>query len=381
VAVGLLAFGTFVVGTSELVVTGLLPLMAADLAISVPTAGLLVTFYAAAFALVTPLIALRTSSLPRRPVLLACLGVYVLGSVAAARAEEFAVLLGTRVAVAAAAGVFEAVASATAAGLVLPHRRATAMAMVSVGFSASLVFGVPLGTLLGVAFGWRVAFGALAVLGVLAAGGVAAWLPAAAGVQASDGPRFAGVRRWELARALATTMVAFGGLYVAATYVAPFLGVVAGLSPAEVAGALLVIGVGSIVGNIVGGLATDRWGARSTLTMALVAMGLSLSLARAVGGMPLGLGVVLAGWGLSGGAFVSTQQARVLRLLPRLPDLGPALNLSALNLGIAAGALVGGAVIARGGLADLGLVGAVVVGLGLILHAWPAMGTRSKGNG
>ena len=164
-------------GTSELVIAGVLPIIAADLDVSIALAGYLVTAYALAFAVVTPLVALTTARLPRRPMLLLCLGIFVMGNAVATFAPSFGWLMVARVVVAAASGVFEVIATATAAALVPEHQRGRAISVVVGGFSVALVVGVPVGTLIGVAFGWRAIFAALMGLGLIAAAGLVFLLP------------------------------------------------------------------------------------------------------------------------------------------------------------------------------------------------------------
>jgi DHA1 family inner membrane transport protein len=363
----LLAVGTFTVGTSELMIAGILPLLATDFDVSVVMAGWLVTGYALAFAIVTPLVAVRTGRLPRRPVLFACLVAFVVGNLIAVVAPSFGVLLLARAGVAVVAGVFEVVATATAAALVPERQRGRAIALVVAGFSVALVVGVPAGTLIGLVLGWRAAFGVLAALGIGAALGLRVVMPGAVTTNHGGGPgSVRDLLRQPAARtALLTTGLVFTGAYTACTYIAPFVEDVTGLSGQSVAGVLLLIGVTSSVGNVVGGLGTDRVGPPRMLLASCVTLAASLAAFSVFGGWAPGVLVTVGMWGLTLGVFVPTQQSRLVALAPAGVDVGLALNLSALSVGMALGAAVGGAVIEHGGLAALGHVGAAIITLAL----------------
>jgi DHA1 family inner membrane transport protein len=369
-ALVLLAVGTFTVGTSQLVIAGILPLLATEFDVSVAMAGWLVTGYALAFAIVTPLVAVRTGLLPRRPVLLACLVAFVVGNLIAVVAPSFGVLLLARAGVAVVAGVFEVVAVATAASLVPERHRGRAIAVVVAGFSVAMVVGVPVGTLIGLVLGWRATFGVVAALGIGAALGLWMVLPGAVTTNlGGGGPGRARdlVRQPAVRTALLTTGLVFTGAYTACTYIAPFVEDVTGLSGQSVAGVLLLIGVTSSVGNVVGGLGTDRVGPSRMLLASFVTLAASLAALSLFGGLAPGVLVAVGMWGLAMGVFMPTQQSRLVALAPAGVDVGLALNLSALSVGVALGAAVGGAMIEDGGLASLGYVGAAIITLALAL--------------
>ena len=365
-AVGMLAVATFVVGTSELVIAGVLPVVAGDLRISVATAGYLVTAYAMSFVVATPLVAAGVGGVSRRGMLVACLAVFVVGTTLSAVAPTFEWLLASRVVTAAAAGVFEVVATAAAATLVPTSQRGRAIALVVAGFSVALLIGVPIGTLIGNAWGWRATFGVLLAPAVLVAFGIAVWLPAVPRLRPAA---LSVLRAPGLISALAATGLVFCGTYIATTFIAVLLEDISGLTPDGVAGVLLLLGLGSIVGNALGGYAIDHWGSeRSSLAGGL---GAALALALLSFGAP-SAGVALAActiMGTSLGVFVPAQQARLVHIGEAAPELSLALNLAALNAGISLGAALGSALVDRGGLAVLGYVGAVVGLLAVALVA------------
>ncbi len=369
-AVLLLAVATFVVGTSELVIAGVLPVIADDLHVAVATAGYLVTAYALAYAVATPLVAAGTGGVNKRLMLGGCLAVFVGGTAIAAVAPDFTWLMVARVITAAASGVFEVVATAAAASLVSPRQRGRAIALVVGGFSVALLVGVPLGTVIGNTWGWRATFGAMLAPGLLAALGIAWWLPTVPPTQAGR----LQLRSPELLAALTATALIFCGNYIPITFIAVLLEDISGLSPDGVAGVLLLLGAGSIVGNALGGYAIDRWGMRLSgvvggLGMAMAVAGLSAAGAQV--GIAVAACVLL---GTAAGIFVPAQQSRLVQLGSAAPELALALNLAALNVGISAGAALGAGIVERGGLSVLGYVGGAVSLLAVGLVA----GTTSR---
>jgi predicted MFS family arabinose efflux permease len=377
-----LAFGTFVVGTCELVIAGILPLIAADFDESIATVGWLVSGYAIAFAVITPLVATRSGTVSRRVALVGCLLVFIVANLLAAVSPSFGVLLVGRLLSAAAAGVFEVVATATAAALVPPQRRGQAVALVVSGFSLALIVGVPLGTLLGATLGWRVPFVAIALGAALVMPGLLFGLPVlmppAKSVSASDDWR-APLRQPAVRGALLVTGVVFTGLYTVSTYIAPFVEQVTRLNDDNVAVLLLVIGVASIAGNLLCAAAADRFGLNALLLVVCGALSASLAAVSALGASPFGVYLAVAMWGLTVGAFVPTQQTRLIGLVRGAADLALALNLSALNVGIALGAAIGGVAIDHGGLSLLGYIGAAIVSAALLLVRSSAASTAVTG--
>jgi DHA1 family inner membrane transport protein len=372
-AVVLLAVSIFIVGTSELVIAGILPSIAADLDVSIAQAGYLVTAYALSFAVVTPLVALGVGGRERKPLLLGCLVVFGLGNALSIVAPSFPALMVARVVSAASAGVFEVVATAAAAALVPAHQRGRAIALVISGFSVALLVGVPLGTLFGLAWGWRSPFWALFVLGVVALVGIALLMPH---VPRQPGQHTARelLGRADVLGALGGTALAFMGVYITTTYLAPFLEDVTGVPPEAVAFVLLLLGLGSVVGNAIGGHTADRYGTRPTVLASGAIMALGLGAVSLFGPLAVGTILAFAIFGTATGVFVPAQQTRLVALAPTAPEFALAANLSSLNVGIAVGAAIGSVVVDRGGLPMLGYLGAGVVLLAVALTA----GTTSR---
>jgi MFS transporter, DHA1 family, inner membrane transport protein len=365
VALGVLALGAFVIGTAELVVIGILNLVAKDQGVSVSTAGQLVTAYALGIALGAPILSALTGRFGRRLVLRASLAAFVVGNVLAVAAASFQMLLVARVLTGAIHGLFIGVASVIAAGLVSPERRGQAISMVFGGIAVSTVVGVPAGTLIGQTLGWRAAFAVIAGLGVVALVASLLFVPAVAGqgggrlrsqAHAAFAPRVLGM--------LGVGLLLMGAQFTAFTYLTPFLGKVTGVSGGLVSVFLLVFGIAAAAGTVLGGRAADH-SATTTLLVANVALVGALGALYLVGATPVLVLVALAAWGLSGFAMIPALQLRVISLAGTGGDLAATLGASAVNGGIAAGSLVGGAVLVSHGASAPLLVATILAALAI----------------
>ncbi|WP_156993691.1 Cmx/CmrA family chloramphenicol efflux MFS transporter [Pseudonocardia acaciae] len=389
-AVYLLGASIFVLGTTEFVIAGLLPELSADLGVSLPEAGLLISAFAVAMVVGAPVLAVLTLRLPRRATLLGALGLFAAGQVLGALAGDYPTLMVARVITAAATGAFWAVAGVVAVSMVPPGQRARALSLLLGGLTTANVLGVPLGTLVGQQWGWRATFWAIAVAAVVAMAGIWGWLPVsgvgggpAVGVRA-EVRAFRSGRLW---LALGTSAVFEAGVMGAFGYLAPVVTDVAGLPGGAVPVVLTLYGVGSLVGVRLGGRWADArpWG---TLYLALGVIAcalLVLAAAARVPGVPmvaafvLGLAVFVAGTALT---------ARVFALAGPAPTLASAANASAFNVGNTVGPWLGGLVIAGLGLRAPAVLGAVLagaaLGLGLVSRALETPGpgvphTRESG--
>jgi DHA1 family inner membrane transport protein len=364
-ALGVLALGAFVIGTAELVVIGILNLVAKDQGVSVSTAGQLVTAYALGIALGAPILSALTGRFGRRLVLRVSLAAFVVGNLLAVAAASFQMLLVARVLTGAIHGLFIGVASVLAAGLVTPERRGQAISMVFGGIAVSTVVGVPAGTLIGQTLGWRAAFAVIAVLGVVALVASLLFVPSVAGqgsgrlrsqAHAAFAPRVLGM--------LGVGFLLMGAQFTAFTYLTPFLGKVTGVSGGLVSVFLLVFGIAAAAGTLLGGRAADH-SATTTLLVANVALVGALGALYFVGATPVLVLVALAAWGLSGFAMIPALQLRVISLAGTGADLAATLGASAVNGGIAAGSLVGGAVLIRNGASAPLLVATVLAAVAI----------------
>ncbi|HEX6445132.1 MAG TPA: MFS transporter, partial [Streptosporangiales bacterium] len=355
----------FVVGTCELVVVGLLDRIAASMAVPISTAGQLVTAYALGIGLGGPLLAALTVRFGRRRLLVLTLVAFLAGNAVTAGAAGYGMLLAARIATGAIQGLFIGVASMVAAGLVPSQRRGQAMSMVFGGIALATVLGVPVGTLLGQVWGWRAVFAAIVGLGVLALACALVLVPDTAGQPpVRFGPQARAGFAPPVLAMLGVGVLVIGGQFTAFTYVTPYLRQVTGISTSAVSAFLLVYGVASAAGTFAGGRLADR-SATATLVTANALLVLALGgfyLAGANRGL---VGLTLAAWGLTGFGLVPSLQLRTVSLAGSGGDLAATLGASAVNLGIALGAFLGGRVAAGPGVHAVALTATIVVAIAL----------------
>ncbi|GAA2660835.1 Cmx/CmrA family chloramphenicol efflux MFS transporter [Streptomyces lunalinharesii] len=376
-AVHLLGLAIFAQGSSEFMLSGLLPDIAADLGVSLPDAGLLVSAFAIGMVLGAPVLAVATLRVPRRTALIAFQLVFVVGHVVGALAPGYGVLFATRIVSAVAYAGFWSVAAATAVSLVPPQAKGRALAAVGTGLTLATVVGVPAGTLLSQHAGWRTAFWAVAGLTVLSALSLLIALPTprrapAAAHVPSMRRELAGMARPRLWLSYLVTALTFGAGVVTFSYLAPLLTDVTGLPAGWVPAVLSLYGVGGLIGVTVGGRFADTAPLR-TLVLGVAALTLaSAALACTATHLPSTLALVLV---LGFTTYVTNPvvQSRVFRLAPDAPTLVPAVNTSAFNVGITLTPLLGGLTIDAGlGLSSVAWVGAATGLLALAATVWAA---------
>lgn len=358
----LLALGTFAAGTAELVIAGILPLVAEDVQVPVGTAGQLVTLYALVFAVGAPVLTALTARVNRRHLLLGALGLFILGNIVTITMPEYGLIMLARIIAACGSAIYSAVAVAVAARLVPAEKRGWAISMVVAGWSISSIIGAPLGTLLGQNFGWRFAFVLVIGLSTIAALGIWFYLPKITPLPASRlNQQIRLLTRPAMVTALGVSALFLGGQYTVYTYLAAFLKDTAHLDGAMVSVALLVYGVAGTVGNFVGGYGSDKLGVNRTLVVFISTNALAMLALPVFGASAIGAVLVTLFWGLSSWAFTSAQQYRLLKLAPEASDLALSLNLSAFNVGIAAGSGLGGFVVSQSGAREAAWAGSLVV--------------------
>jgi len=357
-----LAVASFGIGTTEFVIMGLLPDLAADLGVSIPAAGLLITGYAMGVVVGGPIIAIATAKLPRKTTLVGLAILFVIGNLLCAIAPDYATLMAARVFTAFGHGAFFGIGSIVAADLVPRNQRARAMAMLFAGLTLANILGVPAGTALGHAFGWRSTFWVVVGIGILSVAAIAAWVPAAKGVRIpvsliSEFRVFRNVQVW---LAMAISVVTAASLFSVFTYIAPILQEVTGISPQGTTWVLLLFGVGITIGNLVGGRLAD-WKLMATVIGALILLAVILVQFTLTSHSVIGASVTVFLWGLVLFVLVPPLQMRVIECAGEAPNLASTLNQGAFNLGNAGGAWIGGIALTLGvGYDRLPIVGALL---------------------
>lgn len=364
-----LALATFAVGTDGYVIAGLLPAIAADLEVSTPAAGQLVTVFALTLALSAPVMGALTSGLDRRSALLIALAVFVIGNAVTALGTSYAVVMAARIVTAVGAGIITAAASSTAAAIAPPERRGRALAFVLGGLTLATALGLPLGTLIG-RTDWHITLWAVAGIGLLAAAGIAAGLPRVTLPAASLPDRLRPLKQGRVLALLAVTSLAFLGAYTLYTYIGPTLRDATGGNESLLTLVLLAWGVGTLAGNITAGRLVDRHDSARVLTGTLAFATLALALTPLATRALAPTLVWAAIWGVSVGVIVVPQQHRLIALSPAAAPVLLGLNSSALYIGVALGGGFGGLAQEWFGLvpAELGLVAAGVTALTFLWH-------------
>ncbi|MET3129879.1 DHA1 family inner membrane transport protein [Oxalobacteraceae bacterium GrIS 1.11] len=371
-----LTISAFAIGTTEFVIVGLLPTIAADLGVNLPSAGLLVSLYALGVAVGAPVLTALSGKLPRKTLLLALMVLFTLGNLLAWQAPGYTSLVVARVLTGLAHGVFFSIGSTIATSLVSKDKAASAIAIMFTGLTVALVTGVPLGTFIGQHVGWRATFLAVSALGVLAFLGSMAFIPStiehSKPASLLQQVRVLGQPRLLLVYAM--TAVGYGGSFIAFTYLAPILQQVSGFGASAVSLVMLVYGVSVAVGNIWGGKLADRRGPISALKLIFLLLAAVLFSLTFTAPYPyLMLATVLV-WGAVAFGNVAGLQVYVVRqaehFTPHAVDVASGLNIAAFNLGIAGGAWGGGLIVDHLGLVHTGWIGALVVLGAFGLTAW-----------
>ncbi|HEX9209764.1 MAG TPA: MFS transporter [Bradyrhizobium sp.] len=381
-AVLALTAGAFGIGTTEFIIMGLLLQVAAEMHVSVPVAGLLISGYALGVFVGAPVLTLATRRMPRKTVLLALMAIFTIGNAACALAPNYELLMAARVLTSLAHGTFFGVGSVVATSLVAEDKRASAISTMFIGLTVATLLGVPFGAWFGLMLGWRAAFWAVTVIGVIAFAVVAVLVPGHVGngdKPISLAEEIAVLGKAQVLLGLAMTVFGFAGLFVVFTYIQPILTRFTGFSEAAVSPILLVFGAGLAIGNVAGGKLADRGLARALIgtlaALAIVLLGLAVVLS--VKSLAIALILLL---GIAAFATVAPLQLRVLEAAGSSGrTLASSLNIAAFNLGNALGAWAGGVTIDRGlGLSALPLVAAGITAVGLVLALWSLQLDRTQ---
>lgn len=371
-----LTISAFAIGTTEFVIVGLIPTIAQSLGVGLPSAGLLVSFYALGVAVGAPVLTALTARVPRKLLLLALMALFTAGNLLAWMAPNYGALLAARVLTGLAHGVFFSVGSTIAASLVPKEKAASAIATMFAGLTAALVTGVPLGTFIGQNLGWHATFLVVSLLGVVAFLGSLAFVPNAL-PRAASAPlsrQIAVVSHPRLLLVYAKTAIGYGGTFIPFTFLAPILQKVTGLHPGAVGWVLLVYGVSVAFGNLWGGRLADRKGPIAALKMIFAVLAFVLFVFTFTAHIEWLAVVTVLIWGAVAFGNVPGLQVYVVqqaqRYVPEAVDVASGLNIAAFNIGIAGAAWLGGLIVEHLGLMDTPWIGGGVVLFALALTAW-----------
>jgi DHA1 family inner membrane transport protein len=368
-----LTLSAFAIGTTEFVIVGLIPTMAQDLNVSLPSAGLLVSLYALGVAIGAPVLTALTGKWNRKHVLLAVMSLFVAGNLLAWQAPSYETLIAARIITGLAHGVFFSIGSTIATGLVPKEKAASAIAIMFTGLTVALVTGVPLGTYIGQTFGWQATFLTVAILGFVALIGssllVPNNLPQPPAAKLSSQLKVLTQPRLLLVYAI--TALGYGGTFTAFTFLAPILEQVSGFESQSIGLIMLVYGVSVAIGNIWGGKMADKMGPIKALSIIFSGLATILVIFNFTAVNPIAAVITILVWGAFAFGNVPGLQVYVVSLAqkytPDAVDVASGLNIAAFNVGIALGSWGGGLIVANAGLMHTPWVGAVIVVIALAL--------------
>ncbi len=376
-----LALSSFAIGTTEFVIMGLLPEVAADLSVTIPQAGWLVTGYALAVALGAPIMAVSTAKLKRRSTLIMLMAFFIAGNLLCAIAPNYWVLMIARIVTALCHGAFFGIGSVVAANLVSEDRKARAVALMFTGLTLANVLGVPTGTAIGQAFGWRSTFWVVTAIGVVTIAGLIAILPRdKQETQSSILREIAALKNVRLWMALSVTVFFAASMFTLFTYIAPLLRNVTGISPEGVTWTLFLIGIGLTVGNLIGGKLAD-WRLGATLVSVSAVIALTSAVFFYTSRFVIPAEITLFLWAAATFAAVPALQVGVVGFGKDAPNLVSTINIGAFNTGNALGAWVGGMVINAGlDFVHVPLAAAAMALIGLAATALTYLSGRAQTN-
>lgn len=368
-----LTLSAFAIGTTEFVIVGLVPTIANDLQVSLPSAGLLVSLYAFGVAIGVPVLTALTGRWNRKYLLLSLMALFVVGNLLAWQAPSYESLIIARILTGLAHGVFFSIGSTIATSLVSKEKEASAIAIMFTGLTVALVTGVPLGTWIGQHFGWRATFLVVSALGVIALVGSALLVP-------KNLKQNRPARLKEQAQVLVQprlllvylmTILGYGGTFTAFTYLAPILQSESGFSANAIGLIMLVYGVSVSVGNIYGGKLADKKGPINALTIIFSALTLILLALTFTMTSKIGAVFTVLVWGAFAFGNVPGLQVYVVKLAekftPNAVDVASGLNIAAFNIGIALGSILGGVIVEQLTLQDTAWIGALISALALVV--------------
>lgn len=363
-----LAVGAFGIGVTEFAPMGMLPVIASDLHVSIPAAGLLISAYAMGVLIGAPLMTLTTGRIDRRTLLIALMGIFTLGNALSAVAGGYWMLMAARVVTSFNHGAFFGVGSVVAASLVPPDKRAGAVAAMFTGLTVATIGGVPAATWVSEAIGWRTAFAGIAGVGAIAMLSLRLALPPLPAAEGDDmRAELRVLTRKPVLAALALTVVGASAMFTVFTYIVPILREETRATTGFVTAMLMLYGIGLTIGNTLGGRLADR-SIERTLIGSFAVLATVLVLFAGVMQWPWPAAIAILIWGIASFAIVPPLQMRVMDAASDAPNLASAMNIGAFNLGNAFGAALGGGVIGAGlGLPVVSLAGAAMAAAALVM--------------
>lgn len=374
----ILAVTSFLVGTSEYIISGILDNIADTLGITLAAAGQLITIFSLVYAIFTPILMALTASMDRRRLMIYSLSLFVIGNILAFVLPGYGWFIVARVIMALGAGMVVVTALTIAAKIASEGKQGSAIATVVMGFTTSLIIGVPLGRMTAEAFGWKSVFGGIALLGLVAMMVIFLALPHTKG----DKPvpllqQLSLLRKRKVAVGLSITFFWLGGYSIAYTYLSPYLLTISGISDKLLSGVLLIFGVASLVGSKFGGYSTDRWGVSFTLIGGMALHIITLILLSLVTHSYFGVLFILILWSFAAWSTGPTQQYHLATIEPELSGVLLGINQSMMQLAMAVGAGIGGIFVEKVSLASITWIGAFWVAIAIVASLI-ASGSNSK---
>ena len=370
----ILAIVSFLVGTSEFVIAGILDMVASDVGVTVAAAGQLITVYSLSYAIGTPILIAFTAKMDRRKLMLGALALFIAGNLVTISTTGFAMLVGARIILALGTGVFMVVALTVAAKIAQPGKQGSAIATVLIGFNLALILGVPLGRVIAGSYDWKIIFTGIGVLSLIAIFVLLLAIPKFEGeTPIPIREQLSIFKTPRISVALSIGFFWILGYTIIYTYISPFLIAITGMSDRMVSIGLFAFGIASLLGSQVGGYGADKWGIPRTMIGGLLLHSGILLLITAFSHSVMFVMLLLMLWAFFAWSTGPVQQVYLIGMAPEASGIILSLNTSILQLGMAVGAVIGGMAVENISLQSVGWIGAIGVAIGLI----PALVTFS----
>ncbi|MFF2911139.1 MFS transporter [Paenibacillus sp. NPDC057934] len=363
----ILAIVSFLVGTSEFVISGILDRVSSDVGVTLSTAGQLITVYSIAYAIGTPILIAITSKIDRRNLMLAALVLFFIGNLITILTTGYTMLVVARVVLALGTGVFMVVALTVSAQMVQPGKQGSAIATVLLGFNLSLILGVPLGRVIASAYDWKMIFLGIGALSLIAMLIISFTIPRSKGEAAVPlREQLALLKNPRLSLTLSVSFFWIMGYTIIYTFITPFLLSITGMSDNLVSIGLFAFGIASLLGSQVGGYGADKWGIPRTLIGSLLFHAGILLLMTAFAHITAAVFPLLMLWSFFAWSTFPAQQVYLIGMAPKASGILLSLNTSIVQLGMAVGAVIGGLVVEKLSLQAVGVVGAIGVAIAIL---------------